>query len=189
MVAIRAIFFDYFGVISSDQYWNFVKVEKNVAGSFGELSANVNSGKITWQGFVAKLAELTGQPVEKINELYQSERINPEVVAFADALHGKYITGLVTNAHHEFLEPIVQAAHLNKVFDHVTVSSRVGATKPNPEIFKAACRQAGVEPEEVVFIDDIARNCDGAIKVGMRGIVFEDLPRLKLDLAKIGVRP
>lgn len=189
MVPIRAVFFDYFGVLSSDRYWNLVKEDKHVHGSFSQLSSDVNSGKMTWTGFVLKLSELTGKPVEQIHELYKSERIDPEMIAFADALHGKYITGLVTNAHHEFFDPLVESAHLRTVFDGITISSRVGVAKPNPEIFLSACKQVGVEPEEVVFIDDIARNCDGAIAVGMRSIVFEDLPRLKLQLATIGIRP
>lgn len=187
MIPIRAVFFDYFGVISSDQYWNFVKEDKNVQGDFGQLSADVNSGKMTWTSFIARLSELTGQSIDHINDLYRSERINPEMVAFVGSLRESYTTGLITNANHEFLDPIITAAHLHTVFDHVTISSRVGVSKPAPDIFKAACMQAGVEPEEAIFIDDIARNIDGAIKFGMRGIVFEDLPRLKLALAAAGV--
>ena len=185
---IKAVFFDYFGVISSEGYWQLVKEDKNVGGNFADLAERMNSGALSWAGFVQKIAELTQQSPEDVQHFYQSERINPEVMALADALHGRYVTGIITNASQEFFAPLVEQGHLQATFDHCVVSSQIGFVKPDPRIYQLACQQAGVEPEEAVFIDDIARNVDGAIRVGMRGLLFSDVARLKLDLAKIGVR-
>ncbi len=185
---IKAVFFDYFGVISSEGYWQLVKEDKNVGGSFADLAKRMNSGELSWVDFVAKIAQLTNQTPADVQRFYEAERINPEVVALADALHGRYVTGIISNASNEFFAPLVTKGKLDHVFDHIIVSSEIGVAKPDAYIYREACRRAGVQPEEAVFIDDIARNVDGAIRVGMRAVVFTDVPRLKLDLAKIGVR-
>ncbi len=175
---IKAIIFDYFGVVSSDNYWQFVKEDKNVEGSFGRLAKAVNVGQMTWREFIAELSERTGTPAERINELYAAERINPELVAYISGLRRQFKTALLTNAHHDFVEPLFRQAHLDQIFDEVVVSSRVGALKPDARIFQYALNKLGVSPAEAIFIDDIERNVAGAEAVGMHGVLYEGLEKL-----------
>jgi 2-haloacid dehalogenase len=70
--------------------------------------------------------------------------------------------------------------------DGVLVSSEVGITKPDPEIFQTFCARFGVTPEESVFIDDVVQNVTAARSLGFHGIVFTDADELRNDLIRYG---
>lgn len=182
---IKAIIFDYFGVVSSDEYWDFVGSDKDLTTEWLNLANKVNLGKLTWQEFLQGLAEETHKPLEEIKRVYEQEKINPRVLAFAQELHAHYKTGLLSNAHHDFLEPIVKHAHLDEVFDAIVISSRVGVVKPDARIFELILDKLGVSAEEALFIDDIERNVAGGEAVGIKGIHYQSLDQLKRDLGRL----
>ena len=70
--------------------------------------------------------------------------------------------------------------------DGVLVSSEVGITKPDPEIFRTFCARFGVTPKGSVFIDDVAQNVAAAQSLGFHGIVFTDADELRRDLVRFG---
>lgn len=47
-------------------------------------------------------------------------------------------------------------------------SHKVRASKPNPEIYRIACRQLGIAPESTFFIDDLLPNIETARSLGFR---------------------
>ena len=55
-------------------------------------------------------------------------------------------------------------------FDHVIESSKVGVRKPELAFYELACTTAGVEPPEVVFLDDLGINLKPAKAMGMTTI-------------------
>jgi putative hydrolase of the HAD superfamily len=54
-------------------------------------------------------------------------------------------------------------------FDAVVLSHREGVAKPDPHIYRLACRRLGVLPPEAIHIDDLYRNIEGAIAAGLKG--------------------
>jgi putative hydrolase of the HAD superfamily len=79
--------------------------------------------------------------------------------------------GLISNSHrclasfqsHFELEGLVAAA---------ISSSEHGYMKPHPSIFDAALRLVGVDAAEAVMVgDSLAHDIDGALQVGMRGVL------------------
>ena len=58
-----------------------------------------------------------------------------------------------------------------ELFDGVVISGEVGLHKPQPEIFELACERIGLAPQDVVFVDDLRENCDGAEAIGMTAIL------------------
>jgi glucose-1-phosphatase len=67
-------------------------------------------------------------------------------------------------------------------------SYRVGASKPDPLIFREALRACKVRAEEVVYIDDIAAYAEAAQRLGMSGIVFQSPEQLQHDLRRLGIQ-
>jgi len=63
----------------------------------------------------------------------------------------------------------------------------VGYRKPEQDIYKIACRLAGVAPERCVFIDDLEDNIKGANNVGLYGIQYRNIPDLKSDLKSLKI--
>lgn len=180
---IKAIIFDYFGVISSDDYWRFVKQDdKTDETVFSKYADAVNLGNMHWHEFIQKIAKTTHSSETQVEKMYTAERINPLVVGLIHELHKTYQTGLLTNAHHEFIDSLLEDNHLIDIFDAVIVSSRLGIIKPNPQIFEYALQKLGVAADEVVYIDDLEKHVNAANSVGMHGICYKDFVQLKTEL-------
>lgn len=182
---IKAIIFDFFGVICSDEYWTLVKQDRNVPSEFSKLADDVNHGDISWNKFLEKVAEETSESVEQVKATYESERIDMRIMKLVEQLHKSYKTAIITNAHYDFFEPLIKRTNLNKFFDHITISSREGIIKPDPRIFELTLKKLGIKPEETVFIDDISRNCDAAAALGIKVIWYQNFQQMKIDLEKI----
>jgi len=60
--------------------------------------------------------------------------------------------------------------HLRELFDHFYDSSTVGLRKPDPQFYLYACKESGVNPEHVIFLDDIGMNLKTAKQLGMTTI-------------------
>ena len=58
-------------------------------------------------------------------------------------------------------------------FDGRVMSSTIGITKPNPEIFRHLLDTYSLNPAECIFIDDRFCNVEGARAVGMEGYHFD----------------
>lgn len=71
----------------------------------------------------------------------------------------------------------------------VTVSGRVGAVKPDPEIFIHHVNQFGLEPSASLFIDDNRNNVEAARSLGWNAIAYENAEALKADLERFDVCP
>ncbi|KAJ1669882.1 hypothetical protein EV182_008544, partial [Spiromyces aspiralis] len=56
---------------------------------------------------------------------------------------------------------------LNEIFDVVVESCVVGLRKPDPKIYQVVCERLAVQPNEVVFLDDITANIRTAKSLGM----------------------
>ena len=67
------------------------------------------------------------------------------------------------------LHRILSQLGLAQTFEHVVVSSEVGADKPSPKIFTNALERFGVEPSDVVFVGDSPEeDWAGAERAGMQ---------------------
>ena len=93
--------------------------------------------------------------------------------ALANLKSEGFSMGLVSNAPAD-TERVVDALGLSKYLDPVVISGAVGYTKPNPEIFKIALRQAGLGPEEAVHVGDLYEaDVVGARNAGVTGILID----------------
>ncbi|KAI1316155.1 hypothetical protein EDD11_010393 [Mortierella claussenii] len=68
---------------------------------------------------------------------------------------------------------VMDQDQLKTLFDHYIESTLLGLRKPDPAIYKKACEIVGVQPNQVVFLDDIGVNLKSAQKVGLTTIKVE----------------
>jgi putative hydrolase of the HAD superfamily len=66
------------------------------------------------------------------------------------------------------------------------VSFRIGAMKPDPEIYRHVMDSLRGDPQQLLFIDDLERNVEGARQVGLRSILFDGVEGLKRLLTNEG---
>jgi putative hydrolase of the HAD superfamily len=67
-------------------------------------------------------------------------------------------------------------------------SYRVGASKPDPIIYRQALQACKVRAEEAVYIDDVKAYAEAATGLGMTGIVFRSPEQLQSDLRSLGIQ-
>ena len=56
------------------------------------------------------------------------------------------------------------------LFDFIFESSIESVRKPDPNFYKLACQRGGVNPNEVIFLDDLGINLKPAKAMGMKTI-------------------
>jgi putative hydrolase of the HAD superfamily len=58
--------------------------------------------------------------------------------------------------------------------DDIVYSHEVGLAKPDPAVYALTAARLGVEPAEIVFLDDVAVNVDAARAAGWHGVHHVD---------------
>lgn len=82
-----------------------------------------------------------------------------------------YILGMITNGVSELQNMKLDTAGIRDLFDVCVVSGDFGFSKPDRRIFNAAMKEAGVLPNEAVYIGDHPVNdVEGALGAGMNVI-------------------
>lgn len=92
----------------------------------------------------------------------------PETLEVLHALKAKARLGIVSNFDGR-LRSVLSNLGLTDFFEHVVISSEVGADKPSPRIFSAALERFGLKANEVVFAgDDPEADWLGAERAGLK---------------------
>lgn len=76
----------------------------------------------------------------------------------------------------------------SEYFDGTVISSYIKLVKPELEIYRYTLDKFNLKKEECVFIDDSTLNVEGAIYLGLKGIVFHgDFNEVREKLIELGV--
>jgi epoxide hydrolase-like predicted phosphatase len=187
-VSFRAVLFDLGGVVLGSplqaiaayerdagipaQFVNRTVVDTGPAGAWSRLER----GELDMEAFFAAFeAECSGRG-QRVDARAMMLRIGaataprPQMLAAIGEIRRRgLVTAALTN---NWSGDGTQ--ELRRHFDAFIESCVVGLRKPDPRIYRLACEQAGVQPAETVFLDDIGRNLKSARELGMRTIKVED---------------
>jgi HAD superfamily hydrolase (TIGR01549 family) len=102
-----------------------------------------------------------------------------------------YAIGILSNSMPGFIPSMRDAGMLPKVtFDVIVDSSEVHALKPEPRIFQIAAEKTGVEPHEIMLIDDNRSNLMAAEDAGWRAIQFDNYqPQISIQNIQAALEP
>ena len=92
----------------------------------------------------------------------------------------------ITNFGHEFWEAFRPTQPVFDRFRDIVVSGTEKLMKPDPAIYRLAIERFGIDSAGALFIDDVAKNIEGAESVGIAGHRFVDAATLEADLAARG---
>jgi glucose-1-phosphatase len=115
------------------------------------------------------------------NDIFVEDREVSETIL---SQRGKWKLGLLSNTNPLHFDHILSKFPIVRVFDRWFLSHEAGFKKPAVEIFQWAMEWASVEPKKILFIDDMKKNVEAAISLGMQGIHFTSARQLKEELAK-----
>ena len=200
---IRAVFFDYGGVLARLDRESLATLESDLGLSDGDLIRSMYTipeweqaqvGGIEeslWRDAVdARLVELAGRPLPGVRDRWTGawREIDTNVVALAETLKAGYRVGVLSNSTLRLEDELLAPAGILDMWHVVINSARVQVAKPDERIYRIAAERIGVPPEECVHIDDLPHNIDGARSAGMHAIHHEgDYPALEANLRALGV--
>ena len=126
---------------------------------------------------------------EKFTEIW-NRALDPHPIqdqAFLEKLRKSYRLGVLSNTDPIHVAHMESSFEFLKIFHAHTYSCSVGASKPDPLIYREALRACRVGAEEAVYIDDVAAYAEAASRLGMTGIVFQSPPQLRADFLRLGI--
>ena len=194
MKHIKAVFWDFGGVITTSPFdsFNTYEATNNLDKDFIRKVNSTNPDINAW----AKL-ERNEIDIVEFNDLFFSEssslghgiygievikllqgQLRPEMIYALKAIQGNLVQACLTN---NIVSPettlsdenVSIAGKNNEVmglFDFVIASSEQNVRKPDPAFYHLALKEAKVDPEEAVFLDDLGINLKPAKTLGMHTI-------------------
>ena len=126
-------------------------------------------------GAIAGLIEAAGhprvEPMEVLMALAADRSVRDFMVELVRDVRGAGLaTGIITNNIAEFGSAWRAMIPVDELFDDVVDSSAVGLRKPDPEIYRLACRRLDVDPAAALFVDDHHGNVVAARSIGLGAI-------------------
>jgi epoxide hydrolase-like predicted phosphatase len=94
---------------------------------------------------------------------------------------------LLSNFHLKAFEIIYERYPFFKLADEMVISARINLIKPYREIYEHLLSSLNLKAEECLFIDDTLANIEGAEKLGINSILFENPKQLETDLKKLNL--
>ena len=194
---IKAVFWDFGGVITSSPFESFNRYENDndLPENFLRTVNSTNPNNNAW----AKL-ERSEVDLKRFDELFLEEsqnlghavpgkeviallkgEVRPQMINALKIIKNNMIQACLTNniqAMDEEFAGNVSASgkhdEVMKLFDFVIESSKENVRKPDPNFYLLACKRAGIEPNEAIFLDDLGINLKPAKVMGMTTIKVTD---------------
>ena len=188
---IKTIFFDFFGVISSEvaPFWFAERFDTEKAAQLKEeYMSPADRGDITLRELFVNLSNIGGAAPEEIHRNFIERAVlNKGLLPIIDRLRENYRVVLLSNAQSDFLHEILSRDNLYAHFDRLIISGEVRMIKPNREIFDYALSLEGIRAEEAIFIDDNPKNTNAASAIGINVIRFTSNEALDCSFKSIGL--
>jgi len=185
---IRAIIFDFAGVIGTEGYSLWAKEKKSqgieaTSTYFHDISNRLDRGDITREEFTQDLSKKVGTDSKKIwGEMFKKIKINHELLKIITKLRRNYKIGLLTNYNYLWMNELFSIYKLEKYFDSKVISSLHRVIKPEKKIYQISLELLKIKPDEAIFFDDRQRNIDGGESVGIKSFLFTTNQKLIEDL-------
>ena len=185
---IKAVIFDCFGVLATDDWLPFKKAhfghDQELFDRASEVNQQSNAGLITYDQFVQEIADMAEVDTQKVQKALRSNTPNEELFEYIRKLKPDYKIGMLSNSSSNWLNDIFTEEQV-ALFDSTILSYMVHTAKPDPKIYEAAADDLQVSTEECVFIDDQERYATAANDVGMTGVTYKTFEQVKADLEQI----
>ena len=143
-----------------------------------QLVDGVEAERKLRRGFVEELGARMGWnlSVEEARALADDFTDNPDryaffddVVPFLNRWKARFRLGVLSDAMPS-LYPLMEGRGILSLFDAVVISTHVGATKPDPAMYRAILDRLDAEAKDCLFVDDRIANLLGAKAMGMAAI-------------------
>jgi putative hydrolase of the HAD superfamily len=185
--SIKAVLFDYGGVIAEEGFRNGLLAMAHEQGLDIDATLNVAKQAVYDSGFVLGWGTasefwtimregcgLKGSDSVLTQRILEGFVLRPWIIELVQQLHEQgYITGILSDQTH-WLDWLNERDHFYDVFDHVFNSYNMGKGKRDPGLFNDIAEQLVLSPAEILFVDDIENNVARAQSAGWQTIHYMD---------------
>lgn len=199
---VSGLMFDLGGVLIDNPVQNFINFFSSELGIFKdkinavykEVRFDYETGSLDKHTYWQAVGKKLGQEIYDSNLWSRALSISyvprKEMFSLVNLFHKKgYKTCLASNAGKAASEYFRKdMKDYSGLFDEIVFSCDVGLNKPDPGFYEIALSKINLEPARCVFIDDSKEYVKAARKIGINGIVFENIGQLKSDLLTLGVK-
>lgn len=135
---------------------------------------SVFSSKFTKTQLEAAFANIMLEPIERMYDLVEK-------------ISQTYKTALVSNTNDIHYSLSIQKYKALSLLPKHYLSYKIQVMKPDKKFYDAIIKDQNVDPSQLLFIDDLQINIDGAKYVGMNAIKYENVNQLEVEFKKFGI--
>jgi epoxide hydrolase-like predicted phosphatase len=202
-MAIRAVVFDIGGILEivpegGDPTRRFpdmiARWEERLGLAPGELDRRITAmderfsaagkdgaiGTCTEEEWLAELGPATGMDQAQLDTFMRDfwdvycGGPNTELIEYFKGLRPRYRTALLSNSFVGARREEEARFGFAAMTDLIVYSHEEGMSKPDPRIYERAWQRLGVQPQEMIFLDDVERNILAARECGVHAILFQN---------------
>lgn len=164
---------------------SMAKVEKFIS----PLADLMDEAKITLKQFECSTAikfNIQRSRIGYYNCYKRNVKFNQRMIRILKRLKKKYLTALMTNSDRCRYGYTAKAMDFS-LFDYRFVSGYTHVRKPRLNSYKLVFERTGLKPDEIVFIDNNAKNVAAARKIGIKAIHYVNVAGLVGQLNRLGI--
>lgn len=99
--------------------------------------------------------------------------LDDALVSYVRGLRPRFKTGILSNSADGARREEERRYCFSELVDDIVYSHEVGMAKPDPAIFALTCQRLDVQPQEVIFVDDLPANVEAAASFGLRPVLHQ----------------
>jgi epoxide hydrolase-like predicted phosphatase len=100
--------------------------------------------------------------------------LNVELAAYFSSLRPRYRTALLSNSFAGARAREQERYHFDEMTDLIIYSHEVEIAKPDRRIYELTWERLGVQPAEMIFLDDVGGHVAAARACGIHAILFQN---------------
>jgi putative hydrolase of the HAD superfamily len=192
---IKAILFDFGGVIAEEGFWKGLRVIGTENGidpddlfrtvdaliyETGYLIGNTDE-TLFWNAVRSKTG-IHGTDAELRNEILTRFVLRPDMIASVDIMRSKGFIVAMLSDQTNWLDIIDRQTGLFRHFDSIFNSFRLHKSKRDASVFKDVCAALGVQTGETLFVDDNINHIKRAQGQGLQTIHFTGIDEYKRQI-------
>jgi putative hydrolase of the HAD superfamily len=189
---IKAILFDFGGVIAEEGFWkglrvigmengidpdDFFRTVDALIYETGFLIGNTDEA-LFWNAVRSKTG-IHGTDAELRNEILKRFVLRPDMIASVDLLRSQGLIVAMLSDQTNWLDIIDLQTGLFRHFDTIFNSFRLHKSKRDASVFKDVCTALGVQTGETLFVDDNINHIKRAQGQGLQTIHFTGIDEYK----------
>ncbi|MBF4608475.1 HAD family hydrolase [Curtobacterium sp. VKM Ac-1393] len=163
---------------------------------YQELRHDLDRGDLSVVAYWRAIGERVGRTwsITEIHRFWAIDftgwfEVEPETLAIVEELHDAGTrVALLSNAGFDFGDPY-RRSPMGSLFETVVVSAEEHVLKPAASIYRDTCARLGIEPEQMVFVDNRAENATGAEAIGAVGHHYTSSASLRSFLTELAEQP